>query len=125
MHPNTVDSAGTIRVRRHRDRRRRGLRSVSVELSEEEITYFARIRRLALEDLSDRNALSNELRRFLNDAFVRARRPGKLGTFTVELGQEPIDHLVRRGRLAPGERHDPDAVLRVFSQIVHEAFGRL
>jgi hypothetical protein len=37
-------------MRRHRERRRKGLRRVSIELHEAEINQFIRRRRLAAED---------------------------------------------------------------------------
>ena len=112
-------------MRRHHERRRKGLRSVSVDLHDSEVEFLVRKGLLSSDLREDRGRLSAAVRAFLDDEFLRARSRGQLGHITVELRQPEIDYLIQRGRLAPESRRDPDAVLQVFSRIVHEAFGRL
>lgn len=113
------------RMRRHHERRRNGFRSVSLNIHEREIDLLVRKAFLQMGARHDREALSQALRAFIGNAFDRARRRDRPGCFTVDLDADDLEHLVRRGRLLAEERRDPDAVLRAFSEVVHEAFWRL
>jgi hypothetical protein len=56
---------GAERMRRHRERRRRGLPWLTIELSEAEIDQFIRLKRLAPEDRANPAALRRTLCEFL------------------------------------------------------------
>jgi len=109
------------RLRRHRDRRRNGRRSITVDLSEEEIAYFAHIRGPAAVELNDRNALSDGLRFFLDDAFARAFRRREGAVFEIRLYDNAIDQLVRMGFLEASGRQDRRAVLKAFTTVAERA----
>jgi hypothetical protein len=54
------------RMRRHRERKRKGLRHLSIELREAEIDQFIRRKRLAPEDRANPTALRRTLYEFLD-----------------------------------------------------------
>lgn len=118
QHPS---AAVAQRVRRHRERQRRGLRCASVELTEREIAYLCQKRLLTADQAHDRNALTRALRTFLNRAFSRARERERVGVFEVTLEEEHIDRLVAMRFLYNSERRDPDAVMRAFAELVERA----
>jgi hypothetical protein len=60
-----ASTAAALRMRRHRERRRRGLRCLTIELSEAEIDQFIRRKRLAPEDRANPDALRRTLYEFL------------------------------------------------------------
>jgi hypothetical protein len=114
-------SATAQRIRRHRERRRRGLVCATVALSEPEIAYFRQKQLLACGQEKDRNALSRALRAFLNRAFLGARERERPGVFQIELDDEHIDRLIAMRFLNSSQRRDPDAVIRAFSELAHRA----
>jgi hypothetical protein len=67
----TVGS-GTERMRRHRQRRRLGLRSVTIEVRRSEVDTLIARRLLAPEERADRSALRKAIHRFLDMTLVRA-----------------------------------------------------
>jgi hypothetical protein len=107
-------SPSAERLRRHRERRRKGLRSISVDVSEKEIAYFGQMPRVAIVQRDDRNSLSIGLRAFLDDAFRRARRRDNGMVFEIRLHDSAIDQLVRLGCLESSRREDRQAVLTAF-----------
>ena len=63
----TIRSAGAVRMARHRDRRRKGLRCVTIELHEAEIDVLIRRGRLAPDSRGDLGAVKRALYSFLDD----------------------------------------------------------
>jgi hypothetical protein len=63
--PERASSAAAVRMARHRERRRNGLRCLTIELSEAEIDQFIRRKRLAPEDRANPAALRRTLYEFL------------------------------------------------------------
>lgn len=109
------------RVRRHRERRRRGLRCASVDLTEQEIAYFRQKQLLACGQEKDRNALSRALRVFISGAFSSALERERPGVFQIELDDEHIDRLIAMRFLNSSQRRDPDAVMRAFADLANRA----
>jgi hypothetical protein len=75
--PNPIDSgephsqhlsSGAARTARHRERRRRGLRCLTIDLRKSEIDALVRRGRLALESRGDIPAIRKALHEFLDDA---------------------------------------------------------
>jgi SOS response regulatory protein OraA/RecX len=60
-------SAGAARMARSRDRRRKGLRCLTVELRETEVDALIRSGRLSADDRANLNAVRKALYRFLDD----------------------------------------------------------
>jgi hypothetical protein len=60
-------SAAAERMRRHRERRRDGLRCLTIELRDTEIEELVRRKLLKSETRNDRNAIIQALYRFLED----------------------------------------------------------
>jgi hypothetical protein len=60
-------SAAALRMRRHRARRRKGLRCLLIELRNAEIEEFIRRKRLSAGDREDPEALRRTLREYLHD----------------------------------------------------------
>jgi hypothetical protein len=65
--PTRSGSSGAERMRRHRDRRRKGLRCVRIELRETEIDVLIRRGRLARDSRGDLGAVRTALYGFLDD----------------------------------------------------------
>jgi hypothetical protein len=65
--PTRSGSSGAERMRRHRDRRRKGLRCVRIELRETEIDVLVRRGRLAGDSRGDLAAVRTVLYGFLDD----------------------------------------------------------
>jgi hypothetical protein len=65
--PTRSRSAGAERMRRHRDRRQKGLRCVRIELREAEIDTLIQRRRLAPVSRGDLAAVRTALHGFLDD----------------------------------------------------------
>jgi len=65
--PTWSRSAGAERMRRHRDRRQKGLRCVRIELRETEIDVLIRRGRLARDSRADLAAVRKALHGFLDD----------------------------------------------------------
>jgi hypothetical protein len=65
--PTRSRSPGAERMRRHRDRRQKGLRCVRIELREAEIDALVRRRRLAPGSRLDLGAVRKALYGFLDD----------------------------------------------------------
>jgi hypothetical protein len=66
----TAPSPGAMRMVRHRNRRRKGLRCVTIELRETEIAVLVRSGLLSNDDRTDTAAIRRALYRFL-DAELR------------------------------------------------------
>jgi len=75
--PNPIDSgepqsqhlsSGAARMARHRRRRKKGLRCVTIELREVELDVLIRRGRLALNSRRDIQAIRKALHEFLDDA---------------------------------------------------------
>jgi hypothetical protein len=64
--PTRSGSSGAERMRRHRDRRRKGLRCVTIELRETEIDVLIRRGRLAGDSRGDLAAVRKALYGFLD-----------------------------------------------------------
>jgi hypothetical protein len=62
-------SPAAERMRRHRERRRRGLRSVTIEVRHSEVDTLIARRLLAPEESTDRSALRKAIHRFLDLTF--------------------------------------------------------
>ena len=60
-------SAGTQRMARHRNRRRKGLRCVTIELRETEVDVLIRQGRLARDSRADLVAIQKALHEFFDD----------------------------------------------------------
>lgn len=120
-----VSSPAAKRMRRHRERRRNGLRHVAFDLHDSQVDFLIRKGHVRADERHDQGALARAAHSVLDSAFKHSRRRERPGYFSVELGETEIEHLVRRGRLAARARDDPDAVLEAFSDVLHEAFGRL
>jgi hypothetical protein len=60
-------SAAALRMSRHRDRRRKGMRCIIIELRETEIDVLVRLGRLAHDDRADTGAVKKALYGFLDD----------------------------------------------------------
>jgi hypothetical protein len=65
---STALSAAALRMRRHRDRRRDGLRCLTIELRETEVTALIRKRFLAENARDDRRAVLSAFYGFLDGA---------------------------------------------------------
>jgi hypothetical protein len=65
QHPR---SSGAVRMARHRRRRKKGLRCVTIELREVELDVLIRRGRLAPESRGDIPAIRKALHKFLDDA---------------------------------------------------------
>jgi hypothetical protein len=65
--PTRSRSSGAERMRRHRDRRQKGLRCVRIELREAEIDTLVRRGRLARDSRGDLAAVRKALHGFLDD----------------------------------------------------------
>jgi hypothetical protein len=64
---SSTPSAGAVRMARHRNRRRKGLRCVTIELRESEIDVLIRRGRLAADKRADPSAVRKALHGFLDD----------------------------------------------------------
>jgi hypothetical protein len=62
-----ITSAGALRMARHRDRRRKGLRCITIELRETEIDALIRRGWLYRDDRTDPAAVRKALCDFLDD----------------------------------------------------------
>jgi hypothetical protein len=60
-------SSGAVRMARHRDRRRKGLRCITVELRETEVDVLIRRGQLSHDDRADPAAIRKALYAFLDD----------------------------------------------------------
>ena len=65
--PTRIRSPGAERMRRHRDRRQKGLRCVRIELREAEIDTLIQCRRLAPGSRGDLTAVRTALYGFIDD----------------------------------------------------------
>jgi hypothetical protein len=65
-------SSGAQRMRRHRERRRRGLRCVTIEVRRSEVDTLIARRLLTREEWADRSALRKAIHRFLDMTLGRA-----------------------------------------------------
>jgi hypothetical protein len=61
-------SAGALRMARHRNRRRKGLKCVTIELRDTEIDVLIRRGRLAADSRADLAAVKKALYSFLDDS---------------------------------------------------------
>jgi len=64
-----VPSAAAERMRLHRERRRKGLRCLTIELRETEIEARVRMKLLRAEMRNDANAITKALYDFFDDTF--------------------------------------------------------
>jgi hypothetical protein len=64
---SSAASSGALRMARHRDRRRKGLRCIAIELREAEIDTLIRSGRLSHDNRADPAAVRKALYAFLDD----------------------------------------------------------
>jgi len=106
---NTADAAAelpvnanTLRVRRHRERRREGLRLFTVEVPE-----------LRIDEAIARGLLSPEYR--------AEPWPVLQGCYASFLGDKALDWLINGGVITPEQRGDAAAILRSISDWLERA----
>jgi hypothetical protein len=118
-------SATAERMKRYRDRRRLGLWTLPVTLSDAEIDLMVRNHFLEPGGRVDRVAIGKALHQLLAKAFERERGAGKVGRVSIQLHHEQLAHLVRLDYLAPRDTDDPEAVMFAFADLVYDALRRL
>jgi hypothetical protein len=117
-------SSASQRMRRYRERLRHLLRIVSIAVNEEVIEHLVVRELLPAARRHDRGAVALSLEKFVAMTVEKNREWGKLGRFSLELGKEDIDQLVRLKYLIPEGRKDPRLVLWAFEELVREALYR-
>jgi hypothetical protein len=112
-------------MKRYRERRRLGLWTLPVTLSDAEIDLLVRNRFLEPGGRVDRVAIGKALHQLLAKAFERERGAGKVGRVLIQLDPEQLDDLVRLDYLALRDIDDPEAVISAFADLVYDALRRL
>jgi hypothetical protein len=115
----TVPSSAALRMRRHRERRRNGMRCMTIELRETEVTGLIR-KGMLKEDARNeiraiRNALEDRRATVPSSAALRMRRHRErrrngMRCMTIELRETEVTALIRKGLLTDDARNEIRAI---------------